>query len=117
MRAEATGLSPFRLPGTASPWTWSILPRPCWPKPREALSQLDARTVKAYMFDVNMTCYSAEELSGLLRQTGLVVENDYGIRCIGDYWGDNEQKSDPVIHDQLERLELALSGRHPYKLL
>jgi S-adenosylmethionine-dependent methyltransferase len=83
----------------------------------KALGQLDARTVKVYLFDATVTCYTAEEAGGLLRQAGLVVEGDYGIRCICDYWGSNEQKLDPVVYERLARLEAALAGRHPYKLL
>ncbi len=30
---------------------------------------------------------------------------------------DNERKADPILYKKLERLELALSGRHPYNLL
>ena len=83
----------------------------------KALGQLDARTVQVYLFDATVTCYTAEEASHLLRQAGLVVEGDYGIRCLGDYWGTNEQKMDPEIFGRLARLEAELTGRHPYKLL
>jgi S-adenosylmethionine-dependent methyltransferase len=83
----------------------------------KALGQLDTRTVKVYLFDATVTCYTAEEAGDLLRQAGLAVEGDYGIRCVGDYWGSNEQKLDPEVYGRLARLEGALAGRHPYKLL
>jgi S-adenosylmethionine-dependent methyltransferase len=83
----------------------------------KAQGQLDTRTVKVYLFDATAACYSAEEAGDLLRQAGLVVEGDYGIRCLGDYWGNNEQKLDPEVFGQLARLEAALAERHPYKLL
>ncbi len=83
----------------------------------KALAQLDARTVKVYLFDATAHCYTAEEAADLLRQAGLAVEADYGIRCLGDYWGSNEQKLDPEIYGRLARLEAALAERHPYKLL
>jgi hypothetical protein len=56
-------------------------------------------------------------MSGLLRDAGCHIEQDYGVRCVCDYWGDNERKSQPEIFEQLERLEFALTDKYPYKLL
>ena len=56
-------------------------------------------------------------MTELLEHAGLIHEANYGIRCMIDYWGDNEQKCDPAIFQQLEALEFALTDRHPYKLL
>ncbi len=83
----------------------------------QAIEQIGARSVKAYLFDVTMRCYAVEEARSLVEQAGLVVEADYGIRCVSDYWGDNEQKADPSVFAQVERLEAALTDKHPYKLL
>jgi S-adenosylmethionine-dependent methyltransferase len=83
----------------------------------KALSQLDVRTGRVYLFDAIATYYTAQEAGDLLREAGLAVEADYGIRCLGDYWGTNEQKLDPEIYARLARLEAALAERHPYKLL
>jgi S-adenosylmethionine-dependent methyltransferase len=83
----------------------------------EALANLDARRQQAMLFDVTMNCCSASEVMEMLGSAGCTVEQDYGIRCICDYWGDNELKSDPVVFKQLEELEFALAVRHPYKLL
>ncbi len=83
----------------------------------QALAQLDARRVKAFLFDATMTCYSASEMMEMLGRAGCAIEQDYGIRCLCDYWGDNELKSDPAVFQQLEELEFALAERHPYKLL
>jgi len=83
----------------------------------EALAQLDVCTSKCKTFDAVMTSYSADEISERMRKVGLVAEKDYGIRCICDYWGDNERKSDPVTFEQIERLEFALTELYPYKLL
>jgi S-adenosylmethionine-dependent methyltransferase len=83
----------------------------------EALANLDARRQQAIVFDAAMTCYVASEIAGMLAGAGCAVEQDYGIRCICDYWGDNDLKSDPAIFKQLEELEFALAERHPYKLL
>ena len=82
-----------------------------------ALALMDARTAKASIFDATLTFYTAEEIADLLVGLGCAIEGDYGIRCMCDYWGDNERKSDPVTWNQIERLEFALTARHPYKLL
>jgi S-adenosylmethionine-dependent methyltransferase len=83
----------------------------------EALVQLEARQQQARLFDALMRCYSADEIMGLLAEAGCRTEQDYGVRCVCDYWGDNERKADPAVFQQLEALELAMAERHPYKLL
>jgi S-adenosylmethionine-dependent methyltransferase len=83
----------------------------------EALAQLDARTQKAILFDATMTCYIASEITDLLVSAGCAIEQDYGLRCVCDYWGDNDLKADPAVFQQLEELEFAMADRHPYKLL
>jgi S-adenosylmethionine-dependent methyltransferase len=82
-----------------------------------ALALVGAHTAKAGIFDAEMTTYSAEEIADLLVGLGCAIEGDYGIRCMCDYWGDNERKSDPVIFEQIKRLEFALTDKFPYKLL
>ena len=69
------------------------------------------------MFNTDIISYSADEICEMMRNVGLVPEKDYGIRCITDYWGDNEKKSDPAIFEQIERFEFAVTELHPYKLL
>lgn len=83
----------------------------------EALAQLNARTSKAKIFNTLMTNYCANEIKELLETIGITPEGDYGVRCICDYWGDNERKLDPAIFEQIERLEFALTDLYPYKLL
>lgn len=83
----------------------------------EALAQVDNHRQRSHLFDTVMTNYSVEEMSTLLDSAGFQVVQDYGLRCLYDYWGDNERKFDPVIAEQLERLEFALMDRYPYKLL
>ena len=83
----------------------------------EALDQLEARKAKAKIFNATMTNYCMDEVRELLESIGCAVEKDYGIRCICDYWGNNDRKSDPAFFEQIERLEFALTERHPYKLL
>jgi S-adenosylmethionine-dependent methyltransferase len=83
----------------------------------DALAKLGASSVRSYIFDTTITTFSAEDVSGMLQDAGCHVEQDYGIRCLCDYWGDNERKSQPEIFEQLERLEFAFTDKHPYKLL
>lgn len=83
----------------------------------EALARLHQRKSQAKAFDAVMTCYSADEIIELMTRAGLATERDYGIRCICDYWGDNERKLNPAIFDQIERLEFDLTELYPYKLL
>ncbi len=83
----------------------------------EAYAKIDARTEPAVLFGTRMDEYAAEEIAAMLPAVGCVAVQDYGIRCMCDYWGDNERKSDPETFAQIERLELALTDRHPYKLL
>ncbi len=82
-----------------------------------AFSQLDTRQMRAITFDTVMTNYSVDEIRQMLEEAGCQIEQDYGLRCLCDYWGDNERKSDPAIYEQIERLEYALTDRYPYKLL
>jgi S-adenosylmethionine-dependent methyltransferase len=83
----------------------------------EAFAQVDNHQQRSHLFDTVMTNYSVEEMSDLLDGAGFQVEQSYGLRCLYDYWGDNERKFDPAIAEQLERLEFALMDRYPYKLL
>jgi len=83
----------------------------------EALALVGERTVRTYIFDAEMTTYSAEEICTLIVRLGCAVEGDYGIRCMCDYWGNNELRSDPMVFEQIERLEFALTDKFPYKLL
>jgi S-adenosylmethionine-dependent methyltransferase len=78
---------------------------------------LESRSSKAKIFNTDIISYSADEICKMMRNVGLVPEKDYGIRCITDYWGDNEKKSDPAIFEKIERFEFAATELHPYKLL
>lgn len=83
----------------------------------DARAKIDAREFRANIFDATVTCYSAEEIAVLLKGAGCHIEHHYGIRCICDYWGDNERKADREVFAQIEALEFALADKHPYKLL
>ena len=60
---------------------------------------------------------AVDEIVAMLEGQGCIVQADYGLRCMFDYWGDNERKTEPDTLAQLEELEFALSAEYPYKLL
>jgi S-adenosylmethionine-dependent methyltransferase len=66
----------------------------------------------------SMACALAvDEVVKMLEKEGCIVQADYGLRCMIDYWGDNERKTEPHTLAQLEELEFALSAKYPYKRL
>jgi S-adenosylmethionine-dependent methyltransferase len=83
----------------------------------KARNSLEQHIELATTFGVNITEYVAEEIIAKLSQMDCVVEQHYGIRCIFDYWGNDDLKSNAETLDEMEKLELALSDRHPYKHL
>jgi hypothetical protein len=64
-----------------------------------------------------VTEYSAEEMRAMLPDAGLNFDAEYGIRCLSDYWGDNETKSKPEVWEKLKKVEYALTDKYPYNLL
>ena len=83
----------------------------------EAYETLDAHTEMTQVFGHAVTVYSRDEIEVMLPQAGLVFDGYYGIRCLNDYWGDNERKANPETWAKLKRLEFAMTDRHPYNLL
>ncbi len=98
---------------------YSIAYRTAFPRGdlAQAFDEIDAHSMQGKVFNTTLSAYSAGEIEEMLKGEGCEIEQDYGIRCICDYWGDNGLKSDPAVFQQLERLEFALTERHPYKLL
>ena len=83
-----------------------------------ALSRLDTKTSTARQFgNVPVRRYAVEEISELLAASGFKVIGHYGILCVTGYIVDEEIKSDPGFFAKLERLETAMSMRHPYNLM
>ena len=119
LRDLAAALRPGGLISIVSINRYSIPYRIALPRGdlSQALAQLDARRQQAILFEASMTCYSAEEVMALLADAGCATEQDYGLRCLCDYWRDNDLKADPAVFEQLEALEFAMADRNPYKLL
>ena len=85
--------------------------------PAEAYAKLDQRSDEAVLFGTPMSMYAADEIATLLAGAGYADAHDYGLLCVCGYWTDNQRKFDPAVFAQLEQLELALTDRHPHKLL
>jgi S-adenosylmethionine-dependent methyltransferase len=83
----------------------------------EAFRQIDARTYQHRFFKTTVTEYSAGEIQAMLPDASLNFDADYGIRCLSDYWGDNETKSKPEVWEKIVRLEYTLTDKSPYNLL
>jgi S-adenosylmethionine-dependent methyltransferase len=69
------------------------------------------------IFGSTARAFAVDEMVTMLEGHGCVILADYGLRCMIDYWGDNERKAEPDTLAQLEELEFALSAAYPYKLL
>ena len=83
----------------------------------KALGQIGAHTYQNRMFHATVTEYSAEEMRAMLPAAGLAFGAGYGIRCLSDYWGDNETKSNPEVWEKIRNLEYELTDKYPYTLL
>ena len=69
------------------------------------------------IFGSTARALSVDEMVKILEGQGCVIQADYGLRCMMDYWGSNERKTESKTLAQLEELEFALSAEYPYKLL
>lgn len=82
-----------------------------------AQENLTKSTKYVETFDTHIQRYTDDELIDMLQACGFTLPEQYGIRAICDFMADNERKFDPDFYEQLEQLELAVSNKHPYKLL
>jgi S-adenosylmethionine-dependent methyltransferase len=82
-----------------------------------ALDALERRELRTVTFDTLVKGYTLEEIARMISGLGCEVLGEYGIRCVCDYIPDNQAKFEPDFFSHLEKLELAMSGRHPYNLL
>lgn len=82
-----------------------------------AQENLSKRTKYVETFNTTIQRYTDDELKSMLQNCGFSLLEQYGIRAICDFMADNERKFDPDFYEQLEQLEIAVSNKHPYKLL
>jgi phosphoribosylformimino-5-aminoimidazole carboxamide ribotide isomerase len=81
----------------------------------KAYDSLDQTIQYSDTFKMEMQEFRANELSNMLINKGCEIENHYGIRCMYNYWGTNEEKNDLEVNEKLRKLEFELSNREPYK--
>jgi S-adenosylmethionine-dependent methyltransferase len=84
--------------------------------PSGALEALGSAMRVAKTFGAPVTPRTADEVTRHLTALGARVAGHYGIRSVCDYMADDERKYDASFYAELERLEIALSDRMPYKL-
>ena len=82
--------------------------------PAAALAALDRRRTYGETFDSELTLHTAEEITALLAASGCLDIEHCGIRTVNDHITDDARKHDPDFYAALEKLELALTRRHPY---
>jgi S-adenosylmethionine-dependent methyltransferase len=80
----------------------------------EAHAALSTDQARTHTFDTTITLHTADEVSQALDDLDCPVIGHYGIRSVCDYITDDARKHDPDFYADLERLELALTDRHPY---
>ncbi|MBA3308984.1 MAG: methyltransferase domain-containing protein [Nocardioidaceae bacterium] len=76
---------------------------------------LDAETVTATTFEHEVARIWPATAEGFLADAGCEVVGRYGARMVLDLIADNEPKYDPAVYARIERLELALCDRVPYR--
>ncbi|MCB0908783.1 MAG: methyltransferase domain-containing protein [Nocardioidaceae bacterium] len=83
--------------------------------PDRALAELDAESWESVTFQHAGRRVTAGEVAARLADLGLTVVGDYGGRIANDLLVDDAAKADPTFYRDLERLELALFDREPYR--
>ena len=78
-----------------------------------ALRTLNSKTYTTAAFGVPVTLFTADEMTSLANEQGLRLAASYGVRCANDYIPNDVKRN----YEEMLRLELALTGRHPYYLL
>jgi S-adenosylmethionine-dependent methyltransferase len=82
-----------------------------------AYASLGDHVQKTTIFETPMTMFTAEEVTTLLAPRGFRAIHHYGVRCLCDYWGSTEEKLQPAVMAQIERIERQLTAAFPYKHL
>ena len=68
------------------------------------------------VFDLKAHEFRPDQVAVWLTGLGFELEKQYGIRCLYNYWGTNELKEDSTVYNKLRKVEMELTGRHPYNL-
>jgi S-adenosylmethionine-dependent methyltransferase len=82
-----------------------------------ARAALDEHVIVSKVIGEPMQAFAADELIAPIEQAGCSVIAEYGVRCINDFFIDDEPKRDPRFFAEMEKLERGMSARFPYRLL
>ena len=85
------------------------------PDPDAALALLDAPTFHTVTFEHDVRRITWAEGERALRAAGCEVVARYGVLCVNHLITDDERKHDSQFATSLERLELMLADRDPYR--
>ncbi|MFK3731498.1 class I SAM-dependent methyltransferase [Streptomyces sp. NPDC088090] len=118
-RTLAASLAPLRPGGLYSLMAINRHSQPLTLAVREldlpaATAALDSDRAGTRMFGSSLALHTAEELTRHLTDLGCEDVRHYGIRNVCDHITDDARKHEPAFYADLERLELALTARHPY---
>jgi S-adenosylmethionine-dependent methyltransferase len=83
--------------------------------PDAALSALDAETFPTVTFGHDVRAITWQQGVEALRRHGCDVVARYGVLCVNHLVTADDRKTDPAFAASLERLELALADRDPYR--
>jgi S-adenosylmethionine-dependent methyltransferase len=83
--------------------------------PSAALTMLDAPTCRSTVFDHDVRRIPWQQAAAALVAAGATVLDRFGVLCVNHLITADERKHDPGFAADLERLELAVAGRDPYR--
>ena len=83
--------------------------------PEGALALLSAKTMRTTTFDHDVRRIDVESATRALAAAGCEEVARYGVLCVNHLITDDERKHDPHFAEALERLELELADRDPYR--
>lgn len=81
----------------------------------EALRQLNSPTRYSGAYQTRTRACRAADMTTILGRAGIPEIHHYGIRAVCDAITDDDLKTDPDFYHKLERLELAMTDRSPYR--
>jgi S-adenosylmethionine-dependent methyltransferase len=83
--------------------------------PATAMHMLDAATARTETFEHDVARIGVDQGRELLEAAGCSVVGRYGCRAVIDLIADDVAKRDPERYAAIERLELAVCDRSPYR--
>ncbi len=85
--------------------------------PKAAIYNINNKEYISSTFKEPIRLFTADELFSYFQDLNLIIEDQFGIRCVNDYISDDSIKEDPIFFTELEQLEFELGKKYPYNLL